>query len=97
MGPYPYLLPRRMNPSRTPLHANRPRRAADQPAWQMTAIVGVLVLATLLAGWLVFASVRDFVAGRGRWGDAGPGYGRRELHPPEMDGHRPGHRAGDGH
>jgi len=54
MGPYPYLLPRRMNPSRTPLHANRPRRAADQPAWQMTAIVGVFVLATLLAGWLVF-------------------------------------------
>jgi LCP family protein required for cell wall assembly len=61
MGAYSYL-PRRMNSSRTPLRANRDRRAAP-PQWQVLAIGGVFALASLLAAWLVFASVRDFVAG----------------------------------
>lgn len=71
MGQYPYL-PRRMNSTRTPLRPNRPRRAADQPSWMVGVLLGVFVLATLLAGGLVFASVRDFVAGWAITGGGGP-------------------------
>ncbi len=45
-----------------PPRFQRPQRGPALPSWMMGALVGVFVIATALSGYLVFASVRDFVA-----------------------------------
>ncbi len=48
-------------PQATP-RLNRRKREPALPSWAVGALVGLFVLATALAGYLVFTSVRDFVA-----------------------------------
>ena len=45
-----------------PLRFQRSPRGPVMPSWMMGALVGVFLIATALSGYLVFASVRDFVA-----------------------------------
>jgi LCP family protein required for cell wall assembly len=49
--------------SRTPLRSNRPSQRPTLPSWALGLLVIVFLLATALAGYLVFATVRDVVAG----------------------------------
>src|SRR3990172_9229965 len=75
-----------------PLRFQRSPRGPVMPSWMMGALVGVFLIATALSGYLVFASVRDFVAdwrvtnvnptpvgatgGGGRVGGGGAAHGR---------------------
>lgn len=49
--------------SRTPLRSNRPSQRPTLPGWALGALAIVFLLATALAGYLVFATVREVVAG----------------------------------
>ncbi len=50
-------------PPRVPNRLNRRRREPLIPSWGLGALIALFVMATALAGYLVFTSVRDFVAG----------------------------------
>ncbi|MBL8055430.1 MAG: LCP family protein [Anaerolineales bacterium] len=50
-------------PPRPTPRPNRRRREPLLPSWGIGALIGLFVLATGLAAYLVFTSVRDFVAG----------------------------------
>ena len=41
----------------------RARRTTKLPTWLLGSLIGLFVVATVLAGYLVFTSVRDIVAG----------------------------------
>jgi LCP family protein required for cell wall assembly len=49
--------------TRVPLRGNRNRRRPPVPSWLLGLIIGIFVLATFTAAYLVFATVRDVVAG----------------------------------
>jgi LCP family protein required for cell wall assembly len=52
-----------MQYERVPLRSNRPRRPTNLPGWLLATLVGLFVVATFVSAYLVFATVRDFVAG----------------------------------
>lgn len=49
--------------TRVPLRGNRNRRRPPVPGWLLGLIIGAFVLVTFGAAFLVYATVRDFVAG----------------------------------
>ena len=49
--------------SRVPLRGNPFRGGPALPGWLLGVLLGVFVLATVVSAYLVFATVRDFVAG----------------------------------
>jgi len=57
------ILPIMTPPSRPPMRTDRPRARIVLPAWAVGMLLAVFVLVVAFSGYLIFTTVRDFVAG----------------------------------